>query len=435
MNLETVSIVVYFNGSNDNCLRCIQSIKKQTIQEIEIIIVGEQHPDFSPSDVFNYTFIRINNTSRTEYSIYDEILGNVQGNYVFLLNSNYFLFPECIESLIATSENTSSLFVLGYYLVKMKTVLVKIPDLNDIVENSNFPLFLVKSSFETSIISSVNQKSFTVISKPLVCCEDQITGPKMRIWGDMYYFVRKTLFTLINFRTILNNSHKMRELKDRFKGKRCFIIGNGPSLKVADLNRLCGEYTFATNSITKLYPHTLWRPTFFVISDPNAMRDFKNQPSSEAEYSFFKIDYKKNLNKNESNPILYRSKSAFFDGYPPNFSEDPSKFVYSSATVLLNCLQFAYYFGFNEIYLLGVDHNYPIQKTKDGIQIKQVPGHFYSEQFKNGEEWYFSRRDVIEDSFVFSKKIAETRGIKIFNATRGGELELFERVDFDSLFE
>ena len=34
-----------------------------------------------------------------------------------------------------------------------------------------------------------------------------------------------------------------------------------------------------------------------------------------------------------------------------------------------------------------------------------------------------------------AKQYAETHGIKIYNATRGGKLEVFERVDFDSLFE
>ena len=34
-----------------------------------------------------------------------------------------------------------------------------------------------------------------------------------------------------------------------------------------------------------------------------------------------------------------------------------------------------------------------------------------------------------------AKQYADAHGIKIYNATRGGKLEVFPRVDFDSLFE
>ena len=41
-------------------------------------------------------------------------------------------------------------------------------------------------------------------------------------------------------------------LKNKFKNKRCFIVGNGPSLTVQDLDRLVGEDCFAANLIFKI---------------------------------------------------------------------------------------------------------------------------------------------------------------------------------------
>ncbi len=35
------------------------------------------------------------------------------------------------------------------------------------------------------------------------------------------------------------------EFKNKYAGKRAFLIGNGPSLVRTPLDRLCGEYTFA----------------------------------------------------------------------------------------------------------------------------------------------------------------------------------------------
>ena len=43
-------------------------------------------------------------------------------------------------------------------------------------------------------------------------------------------------------------------------------------------------------------------------------------------------------------------------------------------------------------------------------------------------------RELFFNAYKIAKKYAETHGIKIYNATRGGEMEVFERVDFDSLF-
>ena len=38
------------------------------------------------------------------------------------------------------------------------------------------------------------------------------------------------------------------------------------------------------------------------------------------------------------------------------------------------------------------------------------------------------------EGYMCAKEYAERHEIKIYNATRGGKLEVFERVDFDSLF-
>ena len=48
----------------------------------------------------------------------------------------------------------------------------------------------------------------------------------------------------------------------------------------------------------------------------------------------------------------------------------------------------------------------------------------------NGTYWV----DNIYNAHVAAKKYADEHDIKIYNATRGGKLEVFPRVDFDSLF-
>lgn len=79
--------------------------------------------------------------------------------------------------------------------------------------------------------------------------------------------------------------------------------------------------------------------------------------------------------------------------------------------------------GFKEIYLLGVDFT---GADEHGGKYN----HFYSEK----ELTSVSYTDQVKNSYEKAKKYADEHGIKIYNATRGGKLEIFPRVDFDSLF-
>src|SRR5258708_28843911 len=71
---------------------------------------------------------------------------------------------------------------------------------------------------------------------------------------------------LRNYAPLLKRNEVFR---DRHKGQRCFIIGNGPSLKKQDLSPLANEITFVTNSF---YVHPIvgdsWQPTYYFFSDP-----------------------------------------------------------------------------------------------------------------------------------------------------------------------
>ena len=47
------------------------------------------------------------------------------------------------------------------------------------------------------------------------------------------------------------------------------------------------------------------------------------------------------------------------------------------------------------------------------------------------EAGIFAGIDAIMDGYKAAKQYADLHGIRICNATRGGKLEIFERVDFD----
>lgn len=83
-------------------------------------------------------------------------------------------------------------------------------------------------------------------------------------------------------------------------------------------------------------------------------------------------------------------------------------------------MQFAVYMGIKELYLIGVDFNYSLKNN-----------HFYKNEI--GIQNIFDKENVYA-GYLAAKQYADSHGIKIYNATRGGKLEVFPRVDFDSLF-
>ena len=109
------------------------------------------------------------------------------------------------------------------------------------------------------------------------------------------------------------------------------------------------------------------------------------------------------------------------------FSEKIGQKVYSGykggGTVTYVCLQLAVYMGFTEIYLLGTDCNYIIGSSNN---------HFIKDDVVDNKN---HGTELMIKAYECARDYANAHNIKIYNATRGGMLEVFERVNFDSLFE
>ena len=92
--------------------------------------------------------------------------------------------------------------------------------------------------------------------------------------------------------------------------------------------------------------------------------------------------------------------------------------------------------GIKEIYLIGVDHHFHVSMNDKGeIVVDPTAKDYFSEAYNQDKEnLYIPNTDRSTLTFVAARKYADAHGIKIYNATRGGKLEVFERVGFESLF-
>ena len=223
-----------------------------------------------------------------------------------------------------------------------------------------------------------------------------------------------------------------QELKGLGSGKRCFIIGNGPSLNLKDLDKLKNEDCFSSNGIFRLVSQTTWRPKYYMIMDRYTEITSELIKSIGAKYVFLG-DYFLRFND-----IKFDNAICLHEHYPylssrMGFSKDISKGIFIAPTVSYGLMQVAVYMGYKEIYLLGFDHNYGFEIVENGGVIKtNVSAHFYQDEIP---EKIIADIQGMTQAYKVFRDYAKEHGIVVKNVTRGGKLEVFERQDFDSLFE
>ena len=227
---------------------------------------------------------------------------------------------------------------------------------------------------------------------------------------------------------------ELTKYKGIHKGKRAFIIGNGPSLKIEDLEilRQRGEICFGTNLIWKIYKYTEWRAKYLLLSDSNAIKHSWETLKHVEETVFLTDTYHfQDVRKNDTAEYIHM-KFSDIEYYPnlPGFSDDITKCVYCGNSITYDvALQLAAYMGFREIYLLGVDHSY----SPNIIDAKNhFPGYFnVGDGRTETNEW---KQDAVTKAYEKAEHYSRSHGFRIYNATRGRKLDVFERVDFDTLF-
>lgn len=236
---------------------------------------------------------------------------------------------------------------------------------------------------------------------------------------------------------------ELEKYKDMYKGKRIFVIGNGPSLTIDDLNTLHQhhEICIASNNFYRVYDQTDFRADFHVISDQDVIEDNKEEVKNIPGHLLVGDGYHMERPDHAIEGIQY-FHSIFSNCSPnrPKFSKDISEGIYRGSTVTYDSLQLAAYLGAKEIYLLGMDHSF----TNDLVAEEN---HFIKNYMSDEERERFKKRykniyganlfetDNINRAYETAELYSRKHGFRIYNATRGGKLEIFERVDFDSLFD
>lgn len=330
-----------------------------------------------------------------------------------------------IKSLV-NSEETYGILGCTVYGLEVYTWLSEI--------GNDHSYLILDKNIPTKVIELIKENGYRTIEEDEVTseCIDSVLNCKY-VEGTAY----NQGFKGIGLRDIYDCSDEIEEyynpaiekLKGIHKNQRCFIVATGPSLRMDDLDILADNniLTFGVNKIGYAYGSTKWRPTYYVGIDRRMVESeyFTNiKPEEQSIYAFIGDESEEFWNREHKPCVLkhhFSSEWAF--GRYPKFSEDIARKTYTGGTIVYICIQIAVYMGFKEIYLLGVDFT---GANEHGSKY----GHFYAEK----ELVSVSYTDQVKAAYGKAQKYADEHGIKIYNATRGGKLEIFERVNFDELF-
>lgn len=236
--------------------------------------------------------------------------------------------------------------------------------------------------------------------------------------------------------------------KDIHKGKRAFVIVNGPSLKAQNLELLENELTFVVSGFYKHEVIKKWQPTYYSILDKaffdgsESSKSFFKEINRYISKSIFFIPLFRGYNRNQELGLLPDKSRVFYiaTAGTPNQNIDMTSVVQSFQSVSAFSLSQAIYMGCSPIYLLGFDHDYLANRgfekhfyegnTIPGLERKNKP---LSEMFPYDGEMMSCYK--LWQNYKSLKLIAEKKNIEILNATNGGYLDVFPRVEFEKIIQ
>jgi len=214
---------------------------------------------------------------------------------------------------------------------------------------------------------------------------------------------------------------------------RCFVIGNGISLQAADLDLITGQPSIACNRISLIYPVTRWRPTIYVHPESFApdmpfirehvemgIECYIGERYAAPPAGIYDLPDAPNIHWIKECHHWYEN----FDSRElPDEWHLPQLCSFGGSVNV--AMQVAALQGFDEIILLGCDLKYRDRK----------PSHFDKRYEHGGEQpaFYQIKNALFGHIQALNWIRRKNKNIKVYNATRGGLLEVWERLNLDEI--
>jgi hypothetical protein len=216
-------------------------------------------------------------------------------------------------------------------------------------------------------------------------------------------------------------------LKNKFVGCRCVVIGNGPSLRKTNLSLLKNEYTFGLNRIYLLFEELGFETDLLLSMNRFQFQYYGKEMSNVTGLKVFNWKYRRYTSAKEKMAFLPPKLTPDFNG------DILSGFTPNTGTVTNLALEVAYFMGFSEIILIGVDFSFLEQGTANTTTVLQGAdqNHFTPNYYEPGVVWQLPDYAAQIRGFRAAKKLFDENGRKVVDATVAGKLDIFPKVDFE----
>lgn len=222
-------------------------------------------------------------------------------------------------------------------------------------------------------------------------------------------------------------------LRDKHQGQRCFIMGNGPSLAKMDLSPLHDEITFGLNRIYLLFEKINFLPSYYVCVNELVLKQFANEIRALPMPKFLNWNCRHIFARSDPTTHFVKMKLGLAD----KMQGDATKPIYGGGTVTFAALQLAFFMGFETVILIGVDHRFVDRGVPNQITLRisaRDENHFHPNYFPPGSKWQLPDLRRSEIAYAIARTEFEKNGRRILDSTVDGQCQVFEKVEFTSLF-
>lgn len=220
---------------------------------------------------------------------------------------------------------------------------------------------------------------------------------------------------------------RLRSLYNKHSGQAGVILATGPSLERTDFTPFLEMPVIGLNRIYLAEDRFPLQPDYIICVNDLLLDQFGHEFANLECTSLVSYASRQHVKMNPR--TIYLPTQAGHE-----FSSDPREALPVGGTVTYCALQMAFWMGFKTIYILGLDHNYTLEKNEQNLSSHDVSqraepdtNHFMPNYFGPGSKWQLPDLEMSEHSYSIARRIYENNNRRIVNATPGSKLKIFER--------
>lgn len=215
---------------------------------------------------------------------------------------------------------------------------------------------------------------------------------------------------------------ELMRYREIHRNQTAMIIGNGPSVDIELLPRMQRFVTFTCNKFYMCYPRTHFRPNYTMVVDNQMLGDWGDSIHQNADSTVFSADHTL-VNRHPNGVYLPLTNKRNF-----TFSDlSTDKYIDSGGSVVVAAIQLAFFMGFKQIYLYGVDHSFKQTSTSRHLNNQGMvsgDGNHFISNYRQGRPWYPPDILAIELAFKVCCDFLDARNIELVNLTPDSQLKV-----------